>query len=66
MTHRLTALICAMLLLSACSPKENPPPAPKLFEEQRDALDRAKAVEAEQQKLAEERRKAIEQQTQGN
>ena len=66
MTHRLTTLICAMLLLSACSPNENPPPAPKLFEEQRDALDKAKAVDAEQQKLAEERRKAIEQQTQGN
>ncbi|MDP2759720.1 MAG: hypothetical protein Q8O64_04855 [Sideroxyarcus sp.] len=65
MTHRITTLFCAMLLLNACSPNENPPPAPKLFEEQRNALDKAKAVEAEQQKLAEEQRKAIEQQTQG-
>jgi len=66
MAHRLTTLICAIFLFSACGPNENPPPAPKLFEEQRDALDKAKAVDAEQQKLAEERRKAIEQQTQGN
>ncbi len=64
MTHR-TAALYAMLLLSACSPsnKENAPP-PKLFKEQRDALDKAKAVDAMQQEQAEKQRKEMEQQTQ--
>lgn len=64
MTRR-TAALCALLLLTACGPdKEQPPPAPELFEEQRETLDKAKAVDAEQQKQAEEQRKAMEQQTQ--
>jgi hypothetical protein len=64
MTYRIATLLCATLLLAACSPKDNEPPAPKLFEGQRDALDKAKAVSAEQQKQDEERRKAMEQQAQ--
>lgn len=64
MTYRIATLLCAILLLAACSPKDNEPPAPKLFEGQRDALDKAKAVSAEQQKQDEERRKAMEQQAQ--
>ncbi len=64
MNIRITTLLCATLLLSACSPNDNEPPAPKLFEGQRDALDKAKAVDAEQQKQDEERRKALEQQAQ--
>jgi hypothetical protein len=63
MTIRTITLLCA-ILLSACSPNDNEQPAPKLFEGQRDALDKAKAVDAEQQKQEEERRKAIEQQAQ--
>ncbi len=63
MTYR-TAALCALLLLTACSPNNDQPPAPKLAEEQRNALDKAKAADAEQQKQAEEQRKAMEQQTQ--
>ncbi len=62
MTYR-TAALCAMLLLNACSPSSEEKPQ-KLFNEQRDALDKAKAVNAEQQKQDEEQKKAIEQQTQ--
>jgi hypothetical protein len=52
------------LLLSACSRNDSPPPTPKIFIEQRDALDKAKEVGAMQQEAAEQQRKAIEQQTQ--
>ena len=62
MIYRTTAL-CALLLLTACSPSDNETP-PKLFEEQRDALDKAKAVDPAQLKQDEEQRKAIEQQGQ--
>jgi hypothetical protein len=50
--------------LSACSPdnKDNTPP-PKLFATQRDALDKAKTVNAAQQKNDEEQHKAIDEQT---
>ena len=64
MTIRTITLLSAILLLSACSPNDNEPPPPALFKEQRDALDNAKALDAEQQKQNEEQRKAIEQQTQ--
>lgn len=61
---RHTAALCALLLLAACKPDSDQPPAPKLFEEQRNALDKAKAVDEAQQRQAEEQRKAVEQQTQ--
>lgn len=61
MTYRIAA---ALLLLTACSPHNEQPPAPKLFEQQRDALDQAKTVEAIQQQQAAEQRKTIEQQSQ--
>ena len=60
---KVTLALFTILLLGACSPSETTPPA-KLFKEQRDALDQAKAIEAAQQQQAEEQRKAIEQQTQ--
>jgi hypothetical protein len=54
-----------LLSLSACGPNESAKPSPpKLFEEQRDALDKAKTVAGTQQKQDEEQRKAVEQQTQ--
>lgn len=62
--------LCIVLSLGACSPNKDDPnkdektPPPKLFEEQRDALDKAKTVEGTQQKQDEEQRKAVEQQTQ--
>jgi hypothetical protein len=60
MTRR-TAILFALLLLTAC---DNQPPGPKLFEEQREELDQAKSVEEAQQQQAEEQQKAIEQQGQ--
>ena len=62
MTCRTTTLLCALLLLCACSPGDNQP-APKLFKDQRDVLDKAKTVDAAQQNHDAEQRKAIEQQS---
>ncbi len=56
----LAAALCALLLLCACSPNNNEPPAPKLFKEQRDLLDKAKAVEPAQQQQDEAQRKGSE------
>ncbi len=64
MTSRTAALLSTLVLLAACSPKSDEPPAPQLFQQQRQALDKAKAVDANQQKQEEEQRKAIEQQAQ--
>lgn len=64
MTYPIATLLCAILLLSACSPNDNEPPAPKLFEDQRNALDKAKAVDPALQQQEEERRKALEEQAQ--
>jgi uncharacterized membrane protein YgcG len=63
MTYHITPL-CALLLLTACSPNGNTTPTPKLFKEQRQTLDQAKAIDPAQQQQSEEQRKAIEQQTQ--
>ena len=60
----LTAALSLLLTLSACSPSTDQTPAPKLFKEQRDVLDKAKAVDAAQQKQNEEQQKALENQTQ--
>jgi hypothetical protein len=53
-----------ILTLTACIRDEPPPPVPKLFAEQREALDKAKDVSAMQREAAEQQRKAMEQQTQ--
>lgn len=64
MTYRTATLLCTtLLLLAACGPNDNEPPPPKLFEDQRDALDKAKALDSALQKQDEEQRKAMEQQT---
>lgn len=62
MISRTASILCTVLLLGACGQGDNPP-APKLFQEQRDALDKAKAVDPAAQKQDEEQRKALEQQT---
>ncbi|OIR07684.1 hypothetical protein GALL_99660 [mine drainage metagenome] len=62
MTCRTAVLLCASLLLGACGQGDNPP-APKLFKDQRDALDKAKAIDPAMQKQDDEQRKSIEQQT---
>jgi len=56
--------VSLILTLSACSRDEPPPPVPKLFTEQRDALDQAKEISAIQLEAAEQQRKAMDQQTQ--
>lgn len=62
MSYRI-AIILSIILLNACGQKEDTPPQ-KLFEDQRQVLDKAKEVGAQQQEEAEKQRKAIEQQAQ--
>lgn len=64
MTNRTFILLCSILLLGACGPGGNDAPPPKLFQDQRNALDKAKAVEPALQKQNEEQRKEIEKQEQ--
>lgn len=59
-----TTILLALLSLGACGPNNDATPPPKLFKEQRDVLDKSKAVDASQQQQNEEQRKALEQQTQ--
>lgn len=60
---KITLALFTILLLNACNPSDTTP-SPKLFKEQRDALDKAKAVDPALQQQSEEQRKTIEQQTQ--
>ena len=62
MNYRTSTLLCALLLLGACGQSDSQP-APKLFKDQRDVLDKTKTVDPALQKQDEEQRKAIEQQT---
>ncbi len=64
MRPHIAVILTATLLLCACNRNDTPPPAPKLFEEQRDALDKAKEVGAMQLEAAEQQRKTMEQQAQ--
>ncbi|MDD5057734.1 MAG: hypothetical protein PHQ60_07660 [Sideroxydans sp.] len=64
MIHRNLTLLCTILLLGACSPSDDKAPPPKLFADQREALDQAKTIAAEQQKALEQQQKEIEKQTQ--
>ena len=63
MIYRIATLF-ALIPICACNPgnseKASPP---KLFAEQREALDKAKTVAPEQKKQDEEQRKAIDEQT---
>jgi len=61
MTYRTAILLCAILLLGACGKSDNQP-APKLFKDQIETLDKAKAVDQTIQKHDEEQRKEIEKQ----
>ncbi len=64
MPYRSATLLCTFLLLVACSPSNDQTPPPKLFKQQREALDQAKAVEAGQKQAAEQQQKEIEKQSQ--
>jgi hypothetical protein len=65
MRRRLVALL-PLTLLYACekapSPP-NPPPVPKVFATQRDALDKAKAVEGQVLNAADAEKKQIDEET---
>jgi len=56
----LGATLCLVMLSSACSP---PDKTPKIAESQREALDKAKAVEATINQQAETQRQQMEQQS---
>lgn len=62
MINRTFTLLCALFLLGGCG-KSDTQPAPKLFKDQIDVLDKAKTVDPALQKQDEEQRKTIEQQT---
>jgi len=53
-------LLCMLLLLSACGKNSEQAP-PKLFEDERAALDKAKQMDAAVREQAEKQKKAIEQ-----
>lgn len=61
MTHRTTILFCTFFLLAACGKSTEQPP--KLFNDQVQALEKAKAVDATVKKQAEDTQKATEEQT---
>lgn len=56
------SIVLTSLLLMACGPDNTP--KPKLFEEQRNALDKAKAVEQTVQQQTKETQQSVEKQTQ--
>ena len=61
-SYRTCTLLFALFLLGACGKSESQP-APKLFKDQIEVLDKAKAVDPALQKQDDEQRKSIEQQT---
>lgn len=64
MRPHIAVILSIPLMLCACDRNEPAPPAPQLFETQREALDQAKQVGAMQRDAAEQQRQAMEQQTQ--
>lgn len=59
-----TAALLALGLLSACSPSENAAPKQKLFEQERNVLDKSKTIDAAQQQQTQEQKDAIDKQAQ--
>lgn len=61
----LILIVLYALVLPGCNDGKQPPP-PKLFESQRNAMDKAKGVENTLQQQADQQLKDIDQQTQGS
>ena len=60
-------LCCALLtlsLLAACSPNDEQQPKAKLFEQERNVLEKSKAVDAAQQQQSQQQKDDIDKQTQ--
>jgi hypothetical protein len=64
MRTTLIAITLSALLLPGCDDGKPQPPPPKLFESQRNAMDKAKGVEDTLQQQADQQLQAIDQQTQ--
>ncbi|MGA7178165.1 MAG: hypothetical protein WBX11_01070 [Thiobacillaceae bacterium] len=61
--RKLLFIVLPLTLLSACDEAPKPPkpePVPKIFETQRNALDKAKALEGQMQEAADAQRKKLE------
>jgi hypothetical protein len=63
MTRRTATLLAALLLLGACGKSDNQP-APKLYKQERDALDKAKGVGPALQQQEDKQRQELEKQEQ--
>lgn len=59
-----TSALLTLSLLSACSPNDNTPPKPKLFEQEHSVLDKSKSVDAIQQQQTDSQKQAIDKQAQ--
>ncbi len=63
--HKSITALLPLALLCACGKTPEPPkpePVPKLFESQRNALDKAKALEGQMQEDADQEKKKMEEQ----
>lgn len=60
----LTGMLLTLSLISACSPNDSAPPKQKLFEQERNVLDKSKSVDALQQQQTDEQKQAIDKQAQ--
>ena len=60
----LTAIMVSITLLLMACHREQASPPPKLFETQREALDKAKALKNTMQQQTEQQRQDVDQQTQ--
>lgn len=60
----LTAIVPVIMALAACGDKPQTPAPPKLYQQERNALEKAKGVEQTQAKSAEDLKQEMEKQAQ--
>ncbi len=63
-SRKLIPVLAMLLVLAACDKAKDQQDAPKLFEDQRAMLDKAKNMDSTLQQQADEQKKAMDQQTQ--